>query len=550
MVVAMRITPNSKTEEKHMFPYRKFLLSVCLFMFFAPVLPIKAQKKFVHPGVTMSKAQLDFIKAKVNAGQEPWISGWNKMMSYKESALTYQPKPCQTVGFNVCQVIRLDGAAVYSHALQYYIKGNRANAEKAREIVNAWAAKNTNVLPNGSGGGCLISSWGFPRMVAGAEILRAAYPEWTADEKAKFSNYLNKVVFDKSTNCNADNNNHEISGFANGLMMAIFLDDNAKYQKMLKNLTDFVGIYIMDSKGCTNESDRDQPHTMMGIGFLAWGAEAAHHQGDDDVYNALNKRLYTSYEYVAKYNLGQSVDESGCQKRISSDRRGSVGHTIWEVAYNHYHNRLKLPMPWTEQYVKKMRPEQLPDQEMPWATMTHAEVGNLDGTSPSPVTSFRLQLQQGWNLISTPLKPSNTRVESLLSQIDGKYAAVYAFNGTEYQEYIPGSASNSLSEIEPGRGYWIYMESGGQLEIQGEPASNSIQLKTGWNLAGYNSTKRSTVESALESIRNQYSVIYSYDPGSNSYKGNIPGIDNSLTELEPGKGYWIYADRATVWMVP
>jgi hypothetical protein len=310
---------------------------------------VSAQKRFIHPGITSSRAELDFIKAKVNSNQEPWASGYKKMMSDKVSSLSYTPRPCPTIGFNICNdPIREDSASIYSHALQYYIKGNVANAEKARSMLNAWAEKNTSILPNGSGGGCLVSAWGFPRMVAGAEILRASYSGWTASEIGKFSNYLDKLVFDKSTDCRAGANNHEISGFANGLMIAIFLDDAARYEKMLQRLLDFVPIYIIDPKGCTKESDRDQPHTMMGIGFMAWGAEAAHHQGNDDVYNALNRRLYTSYEYVAKYNLGHSVDESGCQKKISSNRRGSVGHTIWEVAYNHYHNRLKLPMPWTE----------------------------------------------------------------------------------------------------------------------------------------------------------------------------------------------------------
>jgi hypothetical protein len=519
-----------------------------LFLLFTT--PMMAQKNFVHPGITNTKEELDFIKARVNAGAEPWISGYNKMMSEKVSSLTYQARPCPEVGFYSCDdPILRDSASIYSHALQYYIKGDKANAEKAREILNAWAIGNKTVRPNGSGGGCLISSWGFPRMIAGAEILRASYPGWTADEINRFKSYIDRVVFPKATDCKADNNNHEISGFANGLMMAIFLDDRAKYNNMLKNLTEFVRIYIIDAKnGCTNESDRDQAHTMMGIGFLAWGAEAAYHQGDD-VYTAHGNRLYKAYEFASKFNLGNSVDESGCQKKQNTKFRGSVSHTIWEVAYNHFHNRLKLPMPWTEQYVKKMRPEHLPEQEMPWGTLTHAELGKLDGSmpTPGPGSSFTLQLSRGWNLISFPVKPSNTLIEPVLSGISGKYAALYSFDGTQYQEYIAGSASNSLSQIEPGRGYWIYMEADGQLQISGESASRSISLKAGWNLVGYNSTKGATADTALASIKDQYSVVYGYDTTSNSYRGYIPGEDSSLTQIEPGKGYWIYVDRDITW---
>jgi hypothetical protein len=550
--LSMNGETNMFNKKKTIKRYTLLVWSTSLAILCLMSIPVAAQRKFVHPGITNSKAELDFIKAKVNAGAEPWTSGYNKMMSSKVSSLSYQPRPCETVGFNICNApIREDGAAVYSHALQYYIKGNKANAEKARQILNAWAEKNKTVLPNGSGGGCLISSWGFPRMIAGAEILRAIYPEWTASEISKFSNYLDKVVYPKSTNCNADNNNHEISGFANGLMMAIFLDDQSKYSAMLKNLTDFVKIYIIDPNGCTNESDRDQAHTMMGIGFLAWGAEAAYHQGDENVYNALDKRLYKSYEFVAKYNLGHSVDESGCQKKQSSEFRGSVSHTMWEVAYNHYHNRLKLPMPWTEQYVKKMRPEHLPDQEMPWGTLTHAELGNITGPiDPNPSLTFNLQLSPGWNMISLPIEPNNNGIDKVLSGIEGKYMAVHAYDGSNYQSYIPGASGNTLSTMSAGTGYWIFMTAAATLEIKGKAAPKTVQLKTGWNLVGYNSLTSQPVTGALASISGKYQAVYAYITSTNSYRGYIPESVAELTAFESGRGYWIYATSDVTWTIP
>jgi hypothetical protein len=33
---------------------------------------------FVHPGILVDKTELDFVKAKILAGQEPWISAFNK----------------------------------------------------------------------------------------------------------------------------------------------------------------------------------------------------------------------------------------------------------------------------------------------------------------------------------------------------------------------------------------------------------------------------------------------------------------------------------------
>jgi hypothetical protein len=525
-----------------------FTVSLLISILFLSLISVTAQKPFIHPGITNSKAELDFIKSKVNAGAEPWTSGYNKMMTSKVSSLSYVARPCTSIGFDSCNgPIREDSASAYSHALQYYIKGNKANADKAVEILNAWADKNKDINPrNSSDRGCLVSSWGFHRMVAGAEIIRASYPGWSQADITKFVNYLNRI-FHRFSECHSGGNNHDVSGRMTELMVAIFIDDRGKYETALGKTRDLIRSYIMNPNGCCDESSRDQAHAMMGFGFLAEAAEAAWHQGDD-IYSAHDNRIYHSYELHAKYNLGNSV--SGCS--MNSQFRGSVGHTIWEYAYNHYHNRKGMPMPWTEQYImKKMRPEGLVDKELPWGTLTYANLGNLDNTPPStPSLTFNLQLASGWNLISLPVLPDNRQVASVLSPINGKYAALYAFDGNQYSEYIPGESSNSLTQMEAGRGYWIYMDSGATLELKGTAASGSVALKQGWNLVGYNSTKASTVESALGSLKDSYTVIYAYDTSANNYRGSSPGELNDLKQLEPGKGYWIYLSSPMTWTLP
>ncbi|MFC1766028.1 hypothetical protein ACFL6U_28615 [Planctomycetota bacterium] len=43
-------------------------------LFFVPTL---CSAEFIHPGLLHNRAELDFIKAKVQAKEEPWISGWH-----------------------------------------------------------------------------------------------------------------------------------------------------------------------------------------------------------------------------------------------------------------------------------------------------------------------------------------------------------------------------------------------------------------------------------------------------------------------------------------
>jgi predicted RNA-binding protein YlxR (DUF448 family) len=174
--------------------------------------------------------------------------------------------------------------------------------------------------------------------------------------------------------------------------------------------------------------------------------------------------------------------------------------------------------------------------------------GSVPPPSPEP-GNVSISLASGWNLISLPTSPASSSISDVLSGISGKYSAVYAYDGTNYESYVPGSTSNDLTTMVPGRGYWIYMDSQATLNVPRSQATKNVQLKAGWNLAGYPSTVTAPVGQALSSINGKYEVIYAYDSSSNQYKGYVPGGESDLTQIEPGRGYWIYATADTTWSV-
>src|SRR4051812_6133448 len=51
---------------------------------------------FHHPGVLVNREQLEFVKAKVAAGLEPWKSAFEAAKASDLGALTYTPHPIQT----------------------------------------------------------------------------------------------------------------------------------------------------------------------------------------------------------------------------------------------------------------------------------------------------------------------------------------------------------------------------------------------------------------------------------------------------------------------
>jgi hypothetical protein len=160
-----------------------------------------------------------------------------------------------------------------------------------------------------------------------------------------------------------------------------------------------------------------------------------------------------------------------------------------------------------------------------------------------------IQLHTGWNLISTPLIPEDTGTASVLSPIGGNYDIVWEYNASDttdhWKKYDPSAPfGNDLTDIEPGKGYWILMTSDDTLPITGTvPESTDINLKTGWNLIGYNSLDSQPITGALSSISGNYDIVWEYDASDatdhwKKYDPSAP-FGNDLTDMEPGKGYWM-----------
>ena len=56
---------------------------------------------FVHPGLLHSRAELDFVREKVQAGQEPWKSAWERLRSVSYTHL----RAHETVLDLVCRLL-------------------------------------------------------------------------------------------------------------------------------------------------------------------------------------------------------------------------------------------------------------------------------------------------------------------------------------------------------------------------------------------------------------------------------------------------------------
>ena len=365
---------------------KKILLIACLFCCTAAL-----GQKFVHPGMLHTASDLEFMRQKVLAGEEPWKTAWEDLKNSEVASLDYKPTPWRIVSNgsynrpdNGGSDFVRDGDAAYTMALQWYVERDKAYAEKAIEIFNTWAEVLDSVVNSNKE---LKIGTGGMKYLNAAEILKYSYGGWKKRDRKAFEEMVMGIWYPVIENWTPrKNGNWDAANGQTMMCMGIFFDRRDIFDKACKQMFDgetngSIKNYFYANGQC-QESGRDQQHVQMGLGFLACAAEIAWNQGID-LYSAFDNRLATGYEYTAKFMSGEEVPYQQYVTwfgrpvfgpEISQSQRNKV-MPVWERAYRHYHGRMGMEMPYTKKLVERSRPEGFRAQSfIPWSTLTTAEV--------------------------------------------------------------------------------------------------------------------------------------------------------------------------------
>jgi len=161
-----------------------------------------------------------------------------------------------------------------------------------------------------------------------------------------------------------------------------------------------------------------------------------------------------------------------------------------------------------------------------------------------------ISLAVGWNLISIPYQPANTSIATLLSGIAGKYSIVWGeFNPatSAWKNYNPAKQTNSLTAMEPNKGYWVKVSEACTLSATGAiVTSRGGSLAIGWNLIGFAGDVDTAITTVLAGISGKYSIVWGeFNPATSAWKNYNPAKQtNSLNTMGAGKGYWIKASES------
>ncbi len=313
---------------------------------------------FTHPGLPLTIADLSQLKANLNV--EPWKSAYGALAADSHSQLTYAMQgPFATVSrtpnVNLGQYAS-DMQAVFDLARMWSFTGNSAYAQKAHDIMLAWAK--THTAWGGAESYLTMGDYAY-RMYGGVDILRGTWPGWTAADTAACKAYFANVYWSAATVPNPLRSaNQGVEQLITGVGVAVFNDDTEKFNQCLQAFRDDAAGGLPDSlpNGAIGDSGRDQGHAFGELMHLAWIAEVFWKQGVD-VYSELDSRLLAAGEFYSRYNLGVNTPfmQFGSEYDIYPSHGGAPGSSaqppdVLNLLHGAYVVRRGLSAPYLTRY--------------------------------------------------------------------------------------------------------------------------------------------------------------------------------------------------------
>jgi hypothetical protein len=152
-----------------------------------------------------------------------------------------------------------------------------------------------------------------------------------------------------------------------------------------------------------------------------------------------------------------------------------------------------------------------------------------------------IELEFGWNMISTYLNPSKPAMEDIWADILNEVLIVKDNNGNVF---IPSFGINTIGNWDPLQAYQVYMNSNVTLKIEGtliKYSDTPLHLLSGWNMAAYIKNTQMNIETALASLTDENNLVIAKNNDGFVY---IPEYEvNTIGEMLPGQGYQIYLNN-------
>jgi hypothetical protein len=428
--------------------------------------------EFVHPGGLHAQADLDRMKAKVAAGESPWIDGWNLLVQDGKARSDYKASPHRHMVSR--QRAQDDANAAYLNALRWIISGDTAHADCAMRILNAWSGTVSEVPRGNDQPG--LSGIPVGTFAIAAELMRS-YPGWSAADQARFKrmllDFMYPVCHDFLVRHNGTKADHYWANWDTCNMRAIlaigvYCDDRAKFDEAVEyfkngrgngSIRNAAPVRFEDGLFQWQESGRDYAHVMGGQGLLFEMCQIAWNQGLD-LFGYDDNRLLGAVEHTAQYTLWKGVPYTSYnnsdgvnQFYISENYHGRLDASHFELVYNHYVVRRGLKAPHVRLFAALRRPEPGEIDVLGYGTLTYtldAKASPL--ASKAPPTPREVSATPGLKRVELRWSPSGAYSAhgyeiARATSPNGPFASIYSTTRWTTPSYVDG-------DVEPGRAYY------------------------------------------------------------------------------------------------
>jgi hypothetical protein len=163
-----------------------------------------------------------------------------------------------------------------------------------------------------------------------------------------------------------------------------------------------------------------------------------------------------------------------------------------------------------------------------------------------------MSFKKGWNFISFPKLPPDTSLSSIFENKPVRIVWSYDNETKRWKRWRPDLSFNTLSAIEPKKGYWVYADEPFQIETKDwiEPQDKTITLYPNWNLIGWLGEDGKSVDQALSSLGDKWIIIWGWEDGVWKARHRDPSVTlnfEPLDILNQGKAYWIKVEEEVLW---
>jgi len=187
---------------------------------------------FVHPGALDSRTELDFVKAKIKEGSQPWKGEFDRIKSSGHA----KPGPHGLANINSknhdAEDSRDDAIAAYTQALLWYFTDDAIYAKRSIAILNSWA--DLQAFTSGSDQDRLQAGWIGAVFAPAAEIMRL-YPGWTPSKIENLQAMFKRAFYPQLTVASSWNGNVDLTQIDAMMAISVFNEDEALFRQAYRD---------------------------------------------------------------------------------------------------------------------------------------------------------------------------------------------------------------------------------------------------------------------------------------------------------------------------